>query len=294
MGQRQLIAIEMDVLARTTRWRPTTRTLRRPPTSLLNLVSSRVRARPPCCAETLCRLGRSVLRGDRRGSADQCRCGSHPCHRRPCRADQHRQGLPSGRQNGSRRLPPAARQSRGILFIENVGNLVCPPSFDLGEKYKVAILSVTEGKSPLKYPDMFAAAQLMVINKLICCPMSALTWPAASRTPNGQPYIQVIRSAPPRGRDGCLAELVGHGLNQNRLPKPEPEPETARLATVTSGGKGLMPPSYLQTFTFFSLYRMASLILASPHPWPSPQGEGTGLWMPRLYDALNPPQGLRA
>ena len=48
-----------------------------------------------------------------------------------------------------------------MLFIENVGNLVCPAAFDLGEDGKVAILSVTEGEDkPLKYPDMFTAARL--------------------------------------------------------------------------------------------------------------------------------------
>jgi len=53
-----------------------------------------------------------------------------------------------------------------ILFIENVGNLVCPAAFDLGEALKVAILSVTEGEDkPLKYPDMFHAADLMLLNK---------------------------------------------------------------------------------------------------------------------------------
>lgn len=53
-----------------------------------------------------------------------------------------------------------------LLFIENVGNLVCPAVWDLGEVAKVAILSVTEGEDkPLKYPDMFAAASLMVLNK---------------------------------------------------------------------------------------------------------------------------------
>ncbi|WP_432698429.1 hydrogenase nickel incorporation protein HypB [Marinobacterium sp. YM272] len=54
----------------------------------------------------------------------------------------------------------------GVLFIENVGNLVCPAAFDLGEAHKVAILSVTEGEDkPLKYPDMFHAADLMLLNK---------------------------------------------------------------------------------------------------------------------------------
>ncbi len=58
-----------------------------------------------------------------------------------------------------------------ILFIENVGNLVCPAMWDLGEKAKVAILSVTEGEDkPLKYPDMFAAAKLMILNKVDLLP----------------------------------------------------------------------------------------------------------------------------
>ena len=58
-----------------------------------------------------------------------------------------------------------------VLFIENVGNLVCPAAFDLGEAYKVAILSVTEGEDkPLKYPDMFAAAGMMILNKIDLLP----------------------------------------------------------------------------------------------------------------------------
>lgn len=53
-----------------------------------------------------------------------------------------------------------------LLFIENVGNLVCPAAFDLGEAHKVVLLSTTEGEDkPAKYPDMFAAADLMLLNK---------------------------------------------------------------------------------------------------------------------------------
>jgi hydrogenase nickel incorporation protein HypB len=53
-----------------------------------------------------------------------------------------------------------------LLLIENVGNLVCPAAFDLGEACKVAILSVTEGEDkPIKYPDMFHASRLMLITK---------------------------------------------------------------------------------------------------------------------------------
>ena len=58
-----------------------------------------------------------------------------------------------------------------ILFIENVGNLVCPAAFDLGEAHKVAILSVTEGEDkPIKYPDMFHAADLLLLNKVDLLP----------------------------------------------------------------------------------------------------------------------------
>jgi hydrogenase nickel incorporation protein HypB len=58
-----------------------------------------------------------------------------------------------------------------LLFVENVGNLVCPALWDLGEAAKVVVLSVTEGEDkPLKYPDMFAASTLMVINKIDLLP----------------------------------------------------------------------------------------------------------------------------
>ena len=57
-------------------------------------------------------------------------------------------------------------KEHSLLFIENVGNLVCPSTFELGEVYKVVLLSVTEGDDkPIKYPDMFHAADIMLINK---------------------------------------------------------------------------------------------------------------------------------
>lgn len=56
--------------------------------------------------------------------------------------------------------------AHGVLMIENVGNLVCPAAFDLGEQTKVLVFSVTEGEDkPLKYPDMFQAAGLILLNK---------------------------------------------------------------------------------------------------------------------------------
>ena len=66
------------------------------------------------------------------------------------------------------RLQPARR---ALLFVENVGNLVCPALFDLGERGRVVVISVTEGTDkPLKYPYMFAAADLVVVNKVDLMP----------------------------------------------------------------------------------------------------------------------------
>jgi hydrogenase nickel incorporation protein HypB len=62
-------------------------------------------------------------------------------------------------------------ENNSFLAIENVGNLVCPSAFDLGEAHKVVVLSVTEGDDkPLKYADMFYAADVMIINKIDLLP----------------------------------------------------------------------------------------------------------------------------
>ncbi|MBN1158185.1 MAG: hydrogenase nickel incorporation protein HypB [Bacteroidales bacterium] len=62
-------------------------------------------------------------------------------------------------------------QTNSLLLIENVGNLVCPALFDLGEKYRVVIVSVTEGDDkPLKYPNMFRSSHICIINKIDLLP----------------------------------------------------------------------------------------------------------------------------
>ncbi|HEY9417716.1 MAG TPA: hydrogenase nickel incorporation protein HypB [Pseudonocardia sp.] len=71
-------------------------------------------------------------------------------------------------ERGLRTLAPP---DSSVLFIENVGNLVCPALFDLGESAKVVITSTTEGEDkPLKYPQMFAAADLVLLNKIDLLP----------------------------------------------------------------------------------------------------------------------------
>ena len=82
-----------------------------------------------------------------------------------------------------------------LFVIENVGNLVCPAAFDLGEDAKVAILSVTEGEDkPLKYPDMFTASQLALLNKVDLaphCDVDLDLYEANLRRVN--PLIEIIR-----------------------------------------------------------------------------------------------------
>jgi hydrogenase nickel incorporation protein HypB len=70
--------------------------------------------------------------------------------------------------NAIKQLNP---KDKSILFIENIGNLVCPAMFDLGEQKRVVIISVTEGEDkPIKYPDMFQTSQLCIINKIDLLP----------------------------------------------------------------------------------------------------------------------------
>jgi hydrogenase nickel incorporation protein HypB len=70
-----------------------------------------------------------------------------------------------------RLLPVVAGSGVRLLFIENVGNLVCPSAFDLGESFKVALLSTTEGEDkPLKYPTLFSLAPVVVLTKMDLVP----------------------------------------------------------------------------------------------------------------------------
>ena len=81
-----------------------------------------------------------------------------------------------------------------LLFIENVGNLVCPALFDLGEHSKVVVISVTEGQDkPLKYPHMFAAAGLVIINKIDLVPYVSFDLEAClgfARSVN--PHVEIL------------------------------------------------------------------------------------------------------
>lgn len=88
-----------------------------------------------------------------------------------------------------------------VLFIENVGNLVCPAEFDLGEAHKVVILSVTEGEDkPLKYPDMFCVSDVMIINKIDLLPYVNFNIEACEEYARRvNPKIQILRVSATKG-----------------------------------------------------------------------------------------------
>lgn len=93
-----------------------------------------------------------------------------------------------------------------LLFVENVGNLVCPALFDLGERNKVVIISVTEGTDkPLKYPHMFAAAGLVIINKTDLLPYVDFDMEMFRKYTNAvNPGVQVL----------SMSVTTGAGVNQ--------------------------------------------------------------------------------
>ena len=93
-----------------------------------------------------------------------------------------------------------------LLMIENVGNLVCPAAFDLGEAHKVAVLSVTEGEDkPIKYPDMFRAASVMLLNKIDLLPYLTYDVDAA---------IAYARRVNPRIRIIQVSATTGAGMDE--------------------------------------------------------------------------------
>jgi len=133
----------------------------------LNLVSSPGSGKTTLLVETLKRLqGRlptAVIEGDQQTTRDADRIAATGV---PAVQINTGKGCHLEARSIQEALDQMAVPDGGILFIENVGNLVCPALFDLGERDKVVILSVTEGDDkPAKYPHIFDAATVMVLNK---------------------------------------------------------------------------------------------------------------------------------
>lgn len=164
----RLLAIEQDILARNKEYAASNRRLfATRGVFALNLVSSPGSGKTTLLTHTVQKLRDefpvAVIGGDQQtaNDAERIRAAGAPALQintgKGCHLDAH------GIGHALEQLP---LPEGGTLFIENVGNLVCPADFDLGEACKVVILSVTEGEDkPLKYANMFAAARLMLLNK---------------------------------------------------------------------------------------------------------------------------------
>ena len=168
LTQERIIQIETDILSKNDRHAEKNRAyFARNGIFALNFVSSPGSGKTSLLVRTIealkDRLAIGVIEGDQQTSNDAARIRETGAPAiqintgKGCHLDAHMVG------HAVEDLSP---KPGSVLFIENVGNLVCPAAFDLGEAHKVAVLSVTEGEDkPLKYPDMFAAADLMILNK---------------------------------------------------------------------------------------------------------------------------------
>ena len=167
-SQNKLIEIEKNILSKNDGYAESNRHwLNQHGLAAINLVSSPGAGKTTLLVETLLRIKNDfsvgVIEGDQETANDADRIKETGVAAiqintgKGCHLDAHMvghaiQALPLNRD--------------GVVFIENVGNLVCPASFDLGEDAKVVILSTTEGEDkPIKYPDMFSVSDLMLISK---------------------------------------------------------------------------------------------------------------------------------
>lgn len=169
----RLVAIERDILAKNAAFAAENRQrFADSGAFVLNLVSSPGSGKTTLLARTVQALREefpvAVIGGDQQTAldAERIQAAGAPAVQintgKGCHLDAH--GI--GHALETLPLPDG-----GVLFIENVGNLVCPADFDLGEAHKVVVLSVTEGEDkPLKYANMFAAARLMLLNKIDLLP----------------------------------------------------------------------------------------------------------------------------
>ena len=212
---RRMVQIEQDILAKNNAYAAQNRALLAARGIFaLNLVSSPGSGKTTLLCKTIERLQErfplAVIEGDQQTSqdAERIRASGAPAIQintgKGCHLDAHMVG------QAIAKLAPA---EDSLLLIENVGNLVCPAAFDLGEAHKVAILSVTEGEDkPIKYPDMFRAADLMLLNKCDLLPyLNFDVDQAIAFARQVNPSLQVIRTSATSGEglEEWLAWLEG-------------------------------------------------------------------------------------
>jgi hydrogenase nickel incorporation protein HypB len=169
----RFIRVEQDILSKNDAQARLNRTrFEQQGTFVVNLMSSPGSGKTTLLVKTLealkARSPLAVIEGDQQTSldADRIRQTGVPAHQVNTGKGCHLDASMIDRALEQLPLPKG-----GVLFIENVGNLVCPSGFDLGEGKKVVVISVTEGEDkPLKYPDMFAVADLVLVNKVDLLP----------------------------------------------------------------------------------------------------------------------------
>jgi hydrogenase nickel incorporation protein HypB len=106
----------------------------------------------------------------------------------------------------SKAMEPFDLESLDILFVENVGNLICPSQFDLGETFKMAVVSTTEGDDkPSKYPMIFSEARAVILNKTDLLPYTNF---------NVGSYISDLRSLNPRIKMFQTSAVRGEGISE--------------------------------------------------------------------------------
>lgn len=173
LSQTRMVQIEQDILAKNNAYAAANRACFDAAGILaLNVVSSPGSGKTTLLVATIellkTQVPVAVIEGDQQTSndAERIRATGVPALQintgKGCHLDAHMVG------HAVETLRPA---DGAVLFVENVGNLVCPAAFDLGEAHRVVVLSVTEGEDkPLKYPDMFASANLMLLSKVDLLP----------------------------------------------------------------------------------------------------------------------------
>lgn len=197
MTQSRMVQIERDILSKNDGYAAQNRArFDEQGIFALNLVSSPGSGKTTLLCRTIealkSKLSIAVIEGDQQTSydAERIRTTGVPALQintgKGCHLDAFMVG------QALQKLAPA---DNSLLLIENVGNLVCPAAFDLGEAHKVAILSVTEGEDkPLKYPDMFRAASLMLLNKIDLLPYVSFRLDLAiEHARRVNPALQVIQ-----------------------------------------------------------------------------------------------------
>ena len=226
MSQARMVKIERDILAKNNDYAGENRRyFSKHGIFALNLVSSPGSGKTTLLVKTIAAINGAqplaVIEGDQQTDNDaaRIRAAGAPALQintgKGCHLDAHMVGQAMQRLN---------LKDNSLLLIENVGNLVCPAGFDLGEAHKVVIFSVTEGEDkPLKYPDMFRAADLMLLNK--CDLLPYLDFDADLAEENARrvnPDIRVIRVSATTGEGlaewlewisaGCSDEVAARSL----------------------------------------------------------------------------------